>query len=110
MRAPGVQSEAVDAARQPMSLPRLRGNGACHVDRMTPGPEQRSPAKPDTADQPPVADDAAVGSSVESGEPGGRAAGEESFEPTDAHPDTPDDLDEDAVAPRESVEAVPDDE
>jgi hypothetical protein len=73
---------------------------------MAPGPEQTPPAAPD---EPPLPDDAAVESSVESDARGGRAAGEESFEPVDAHPDTPDDLDEDAVAPRESVEAVPED-
>ena len=82
---------------------------------MTPGPEQTIPATPVDTEQPAVADDAGVESSVESvehggAEHGGRAAGEESFEPLDAHPDTPDDMDEDAVAPRESVEAVPEDE
>ena len=76
---------------------------------MTTGPEQKPTGAPEDANETPDRDDAAVESSVESDHRGGRAAGEESFEPIDAHPDTPDDMDEDAVAPRESVEAVPDD-
>ena len=31
-------------------------------------------------------------------------------EPTDPHPDTPDDFDEDASAPRQSEEALPEDD
>ena len=34
---------------------------------------------------------------------------EEHYEPTDPHPDTPDDFDEDASSPRQSEEAVPED-
>jgi hypothetical protein len=35
---------------------------------------------------------------------------EASYEPTDPHPDTPDDFDEDASSPRQSEEALPEDD
>jgi len=35
---------------------------------------------------------------------------EDEHEPTDPHPDTPDDFDEDASMPRQSEEALPDDD
>lgn len=41
---------------------------------------------------------------------GGGEVDEERYEPTDPHPDTPDDFDEDASMPRQSEEAVPEDD
>src|SRR5947209_20255117 len=40
----------------------------------------------------------------------GPEADEEGHEPVDPHPDTPDDFDEDASSPRQSEEAVPEDD
>jgi hypothetical protein len=72
----------------------------------------------DTAQIPPAIDPALVAPAA-AGEVGARADGhdnggpevnEEHFEPTDPHPDTPDDFDEDASSPRQSEEAVPEDD
>jgi len=74
----------------------------------------RSIEPPDPA--PPPASQESIVSSDESARRGGSTEGHvssggenESHEPADPHPDTPDDFEEDAVPGRESIEAITED-
>lgn len=74
---------------------------------MTQRLEPTDPPAPPAPGEPGVTSEETVRRGNTSDDSAGRHAGEESYEPTDPHPDTPDDFDEDAAVGRESIESVP---
>ena len=83
------------------------GNGDCQPSDMSQR-AQPDPAPPPASQEAVVPDDGEArrgGSSEGHVQSGGE---DESYEPADPNPDTPDDFEEDAVPARESIEAVTD--
>jgi hypothetical protein len=74
---------------------------------MAPDPDTRSPAPSPSAPAPPATSEESVGAAPTSRRDD-FASDEEHVRDVDPHPDTPDDFDDDASSPRESVEAVHD--
>jgi hypothetical protein len=73
---------------------------------MTQRPDPSAPPPPPGSEESVPGEETSHRGSVDAGVDGGEVD-EERYEPTDPHPDTPDDFDEDASAPRQSEEAIP---